>query len=68
MTPHTFKVEATHVIPPGQHYEVEKEKAGLTLKAAEMTAYKWAKAGYFVFVMDEVTGECVGEAPPAEAD
>ncbi len=68
MTPQTFKVEATHVIPPSQHYEIEKEKAGLTLKSAEMTAHKWAKAGYFVFVMDELTGACVGKASPAESD
>jgi hypothetical protein len=68
MTPATFKVEATHVIPPGQHYEIEKEKAGLTLKAAELMAHKWAKAGYFAFVVDENTGECVGEAAPAEGD
>lgn len=68
MTPQTFKVEATHVVPPSHVYEVEKEKAGLTLKAAETTAHKWAKAGYFVFVLDEATGECVGEASPAESD
>lgn len=68
MTPHTFKVEATHVIPPSQHYEIEKEKAGMSLKAAELMAHKWAKAGYFAFVVDEVTGEEVGRATPAEGD
>lgn len=68
MIPHTFKVEATHILPPGQHYAIEKEKQGLTLKAAELMAHKWAKAGYFAFVLDESTGECVGEAAPAEGD
>lgn len=68
MTPHTFKVEATHLIPAGQQYQIRKEKAGLTLKAAELMAHKWAKAGYFTFVRDESTGECVGEAMPAEGD
>ena len=68
MIPHTFKVEATHVVPRDDEYEVEKEKNGVTLEIAEMTARKWAKAGYHVFVMDEATGECVGKAPPAEGD
>ncbi len=68
MTPHTFKVEATHILQTGQHYEIEKQKAGMTLKDAELTATKWAKAGYFTFVLDEATGERVGEASPAEGD
>lgn len=68
MTLHTFKVEATHILPPGRHYEIEKQKAGMTLKDAELTATKWAKAGYFTFVLDEQTGERVGEASPAEGD
>lgn len=68
MIPHTFKVEATHTLPADTDYPVEKEKAGMTLEAAEMIARKWAKAGYHVFVMDEATGECVGKAPAADGD
>lgn len=68
MSPHTFKVEATHVIPASHHYDVEKQKSGLTLRDAEQVANKWAKAGYFAFVLDESTGECVAEAEPAEGD
>ncbi len=64
----TYKVEATHILPPSHHYEVEKAKAGMSLKDAEMTAQKWAKAGYFTFVLDEATGECVARAKPAEGD
>ncbi len=68
MTPQTYKVEATHLVPVDADYEIEKEKAGMTLEVAEMIARKWAKAGYHVFVMEEGTGECVGKAHPAEGD
>lgn len=68
MSLHTFKVEATHTLAANHAYTVEKQKAGLSLHDAELTAVKWAKAGYFAFVRDETTGECVAEAPPAESD
>ena len=64
----TYKIEATHRVTAEADYEIEKEKAGMTLEVAEMMARKWAKAGYHVFVMDESTGECVAKAPPAEGD
>jgi hypothetical protein len=68
MTLHTYKVEATHTVLSDHHYVIEKQKAGMNQKDAELTAHKWAKAGYFAFVVDEATGECIGEAPPIEGD